>query len=168
MSERGGGPRALAPTLARLTRPILRKRGFATAEIVHRWAEIVGPQLAARTMPERIAFPPGRREDGTLHLRVDSGSLALELQHFEGLVVERINGFFGYGAVARLRMVQRPLPPQTPKPAAAARTPAPGESADLEHRLTAVTDPDLRAALGRLGRAVQRRRGPVVGGGTGR
>jgi len=156
MAERGGGPRALAPTVARLIRPALARRGFAALSIVERWADIVGPLLASRTMPERIAFPPGRREDGTLHLRVDGGALALELQHSEALIVERVNGHFGYRAVARLRLVQRPMPERRLPPPAPAAAPAVPDSPPDE-RLSGIADEDLRLALDRLGRAVRAR-----------
>ena len=155
MTERGGGPRALAPTVARLIRPALARRGFAALSIVERWGDIVGPLLAARTLPERIAFPPGKREDGTLHLRVDGGALALELQHSEALIIERVNGHFGYRAVARLRLVQQPMPerrqPIRPAPAAPEADPA------LARRLSGIADEDLRNALDRLGQAVRAR-----------
>ncbi len=156
MAERGGGPRALAPTVARLIRPALAKRGFAALSIVERWADIVGPLLAARTLPERIAFPPGKREDGTLHLRVDGGALALELQHAENLILERINGHFGYRAVVRLRLVQRPMPERRgpPRPAAA---PVMAPDPRLTARLSVVSDDELRDALARLGQAVRAR-----------
>ena len=159
MTRRGGGPRALAPTIASLTRPVFRRRGFAALAIVDQWPDVVGAMLASRTMPERIAFPPGKREDGTLHLRVDSGSVALELQHLEALVIERVNGFFGYRAVARLRLVQRPLPsrPERPKETLAEEPDSTVDPAIEEPRLGAIDDPDLRLALSRLGRAVRRR-----------
>lgn len=156
MAERGGGPRALAPTVAKLLRPALARRGFAALSIVERWGDIVGPLLAARTMPERIAFPPGKREDGTLHLRVDGGALALELQHAEALILERINGHFGYRAVTRLRLIQRPMPERLRLPRA---NPVPDAPADplLTDRLAVIADDDLRAALARLGQAVRTR-----------
>ena len=45
-----------------------------------------------------------------MHLRVASGGLAMELQHFEPVLVERINAYFGYPAVARVKLIQGPLP----------------------------------------------------------
>ena len=164
MARRGGGPRALAPTVALLTRPLFKRRGFAAASIVENWANVVGPMLASRTLPERITFPTGKRDEGTLHLRVDSGALALEIQHQEHLVVERINGFFGYGAVARLRLIQRPMPPR-PGGSVASTTSQPDDQAqyDASQLQSDDTDPELRAALERLGRAVYRRRGAGTG-----
>ncbi|MGY8993187.1 MAG: DUF721 domain-containing protein [Rhodospirillales bacterium] len=164
MARRGGGPRALAPTVARLTKPLFKRRGFAVAAIVENWMDVVGPLLASRTMPERITFPTGKRDEGTLHLRVDSGALALEIQHQEHLLVERINGFFGYGAVSRLRMIQRPMPPQPSGAVALAAIKSDEVSQyDASQIQSDTMDPDLRAALERLGQAVYRRRGMGAG-----
>jgi hypothetical protein len=111
------------------------------------WAAVVGAELAAVTWPAAL----GR--DGALKLRVAS-SVALDLQHRAPLVIERINLFFGREAVARLVLVQGPLPLASPPPAATAAPLAAGEAKALDTRLAEIADPELRAALARLGRLV--------------
>lgn len=158
-TSRGGknvraGKTATLDTLARrLMRPLFGKRGLADGRIVADWAEIAGPLLARSCRPERIAFPPGDRTGGTLHLKVAPGGLATEIQHIEPLLIERINGHFGYKAVARLRLVQGPLPPPPPEPEPAPPL-APEAEATLARTLAGVKDPGLRARLEALGRAV--------------
>jgi len=142
---RKGGVRHLAGLLPRLTKAALGKRGFAEGGIVADWPDIVGPELAAVSLPERLAFPQGARRDGILHVRV-AGSLALELQHLEPVVIERINGYFGYRAIAELRILQAPLArPATPRTAPAA-PPPPIEAPEL----ATIADERLRTALARL------------------
>ena len=102
---RGKGPRALGALLPKIAAPAVRRRGFTAVEIVTRWDEIVGSALAADCSPERISFPQGARMDGTLHI-LASGSMALELQHLEPVLVERLNNFCGYRAVARIAIKQ--------------------------------------------------------------
>jgi len=118
------------------------------------WASIVGSGLALETLPVKLSFARGERADGTLHLRVASGAAPM-VQHLEPMIVERINSFFGYRAVGRLAMRQGPLPPRDKRPAA--RPSRPLTAAETE-RLTAaaeaIADPELRAAIERLGRAV--------------
>lgn len=154
MKTRGSGPRALAGVLNKVTRQIFGKRGFASGAVVTEWPTIVGPHLAAHTVPERIAYQGGGRDRGVLHLRVDSGALATELQHLEPQLLERINGYFGYRSVERLRIVQGPLPtaeaPLNPPPRALDQS----EEKDLAERLAGIEDEDLRAALDALGRVV--------------
>lgn len=108
-SRRSFQTRALADMLPRLVRRALGRRGFAETRIVTHWREIVGEALAKHTLPERIAFPRGARDGGNLHLLAEGG-FALELQHLQPLLIERVNAFFGYGAIARVTIVQAPIP----------------------------------------------------------
>lgn len=135
------------------------KKGFGAAEILTRWAAIVGPTIAAHAVPERLVFPPGSRTDGLLHVTVAPGGFATELQHLEPLVLERINGFFGYRAVTRLRLHQRPLP-LVPRERERAG-PAPLSQAQQQHldmALSGTRDARLKAALEGLGREILGRR----------
>ena len=164
MTTRGRGPRALAGVLRKVTRPIFGKRGFAGGAVVTEWPTIVGRHLAAHTVPERIAYQGGGHDSGVLHLRVDSGSLATELQHLEPQLLERINGYFGYRSVERLRIVHGPLPPAEAPPRPAPRALDRTEEKDLADRLAGIKDDDLRTALEALGRVVVARgEGPSEG-----
>lgn len=153
MRRSGRGPRALAAMVSKITRKVLKQRGFAEAGIITDWPAIVGAEIALESAPEKLVYPPGERLGGVLHIRV-AGALATELQHLEPLVIERINGYFGYRAVARLRLLQGPLPVEKTAPPAARRRLEPGEEAALREGLAEVPDDDLKAALERLGRAV--------------
>ncbi len=152
--RRGGALRPVAAMVPRITGRAFGRRGLAQAGLIAEWPEIVGAELAAVCRPQRLSFPRrDRRGEGTLALRVALGH-ATVLQHLEPLIVERVNGFFGYRAVARLRLHQAPLPPQR-KAARQETAPLPaGAEAELDARLTAVGDDQLRGALQRLGRAL--------------
>ena len=80
---------------------------------------------------------------------------ATELQHLAPLLLEKINVYFGYTAVAELRFVSGPLP-ERPSPgggAAPAQRPlSAAQEAALEERLLAIPDPELREAMRQLGR----------------
>lgn len=157
MTRRGGAPRALAGTVAGITKPLLASRGFAQAAVIGEWPAIVGKALAEHTWPERIAFAGGGRTGGTLHLRTDGGALATELQHLAPQLIERVNGYFGYRAVARLKLIQgTPRAPRArPAPTRAHPLPlTPSEEEELARRLDGVADEALRAALAGLGRAL--------------
>jgi hypothetical protein len=148
--------RTVGIAVEKLMKPILGARGFGASTVVTEWEKIVGAVLARSTTPERIAYPQGERSEGTLHLRVGSASLALELQHLEPQMIERINSHFGYRAVARLRILQGPVKrTETPKPKPRPAL-APEKRVALERKLGTIDDPDLKAALQRLGEAVGR------------
>src|SRR5215469_907933 len=100
--------RALAADVPQIVKPTLGKRGFSEGQLVAQWAAIVGADLARRMMPEKLTFRSGERRDGTLRLRVAPG-FALDAQHREPQILERLNAFFVYRALARLVLVQGPL-----------------------------------------------------------
>lgn len=156
--NRGGGPRAIAATVDRITRASLGRRGFAEASIVADWPAIVGETLAEHACPLRIAFQRGERGGGTLHLRVASGAMATEIQHLAPLLIERINGHYGYAAVARLAVTQGPLPQRRRRNPPPEPDLAPAQRRQLDERLAAIDDPQLRDALAALGRHILARK----------
>ncbi|PWR23531.1 DUF721 domain-containing protein [Zavarzinia compransoris] len=141
--------------LAALLRSVAGKRGFAAAEIVTHWPLIVGERLAACTLPERLRFERNANEGGVLEVRVD-GPLALELQHLEPQIVEKVNGFCGYRAAARLKLTRGHVPPPAPRRGPLPPVP-PAEKAAIDRMVAAIEDDHLREALASLGRAMRAR-----------
>lgn len=154
MKPRARGPRALAAVLPKVAEPASRKRGFSAIEVISHWPEIVGTELAAETSPEKLSFPRDARTQGTLHLSA-TGPVALELQHLEPIIIERINTYFGYGAVTRIALTQgtarepRALPPKPAKTSVSS-----DRLAEIRSSTVQVDPPPLQEALRRLGSAV--------------
>ncbi len=86
----------------------IRAKGFAEAEVVTRWGQIVGPDLARATVPVRLQFPRGERVGATLYVRTES-AFAPILQQRTHHVIELVNRYLGYAAVARIEMKHGPL-----------------------------------------------------------
>jgi hypothetical protein len=149
--------RPLADLLHKALKEAFAKQGFAATELVTRWPEIVGSEIAAHCQPEKILWPrPFEQEvpqPGTLVLRVE-GPTAIEIQHLSRVILERVNAFLGWQAVAELRLRQAPLSPRERE--AALPPPDPREAERIAASLPEITDDRLRAALGRLGAAVKR------------
>ncbi len=156
-SKRGGGPRPLAAALGGVARRTLGRRGFAEGGLLADWTAVVGPELAASCWPDRLSFPPGRKEGGVLRIRI-AGGLATELQHLAPQVLERINGHFGYRAIDRISILQAPpdapAAPRRPVPKRTGKRPGRSSDGDLAAVLSEIEDPEIRAALARLGRAM--------------
>lgn len=150
-APRRGGMRAVGAALPAATKGAVARRGFAEARILLDWASIVGDTLARHTLPERLTRTRGQ-DGGVLHVRV-AGAFALELQHLEPVLVERINSHFGHGAVSRLRLTQG-LPAEMTKPRR--RTKPLGAAAEmrLAESVERIGDARLKDALARLGRAI--------------
>ncbi len=152
--RRGGALRALAASLPKVAGKAFGRRGLAEGGLIADWPSVVGAELAAVSLPRGLS----RGGEGTLTLRVESAH-ALALQHLEPLVIERVNGYLGYRAVARLRLQQGPLgrhrSPARPPPAPL----TPAEEARLREQTATVGDAALRGALEKLGRAVRQETG---------
>lgn len=147
--ERRPGLRAIGGAASRVAAPIVARRGGGVlARLKAAWTAAVGNELAA------IAWPEALGRDGALKLRVEPVA-ALELQHRAPLLIERVNLFLGHNAVTRVVLVQGKLPLAVPPRKASPAPATAAEEASLDDRLSAIADPELRAALAGLGRLVR-------------
>jgi len=154
------GVKVVGSFLPGLTRKAFEKYGFSAASLVTDWAAIAGRELAAYTAPERLKWPRSvdrsdeeagqGRPGATLVLRVDGGR-SLDVQHNARQIIERINAYFGYAAVAELRIVQAPVGVEDRYARREPRLSAHPLTDEVAH----VADPGLRHALARLGAEVK-------------
>jgi len=153
------GPIAIGQLVGEAIAPVTARRGFATADLVAAWPEIVGPLYAPCTTPEKIAWPRHDTEDeppaGVLFLKVD-GPRAVLVQHDLPQIIERLNAFFGYRAIGQVRIVQGPVAaPSAPETMRGQQRLDPEAEHALAGELAGIGDDRLRAALERLGRGVR-------------
>jgi hypothetical protein len=156
-TRRGGGLRRLPDLLTRLLDPASRRRGLAEARVLTDWPSIVGAGLAARCQPVKLTGG-GHGHGGVLHVHV-AGTAALELQHSEPQLIERINSYFGHPAVARLRLIQAPVRRVAPRPAAVVAPLGADERAQIDLIVQPIEDDGLRTALAGLGATLKSRSG---------
>lgn len=91
-----------------LLTPTLKHRGFVCPRILIEWEKIVGTQFADHCFPDRIHFPRGQKNNGTLYLVIDPKS-AFRFDYIKDLIIERINTYFGYKAIAFVKVFQKPV-----------------------------------------------------------
>jgi hypothetical protein len=152
--QRGGQARAIADLMPEIGRTAFRKFGFVQSSVVTRWPEIVGPRHARACLPEAIRFPPGEKCDGILQLVVTPAQAPI-IQHVIPEIIERVNRFFGYKAVAKVKLrqgvVQPPASMAAPASAPPSLKPVPVELGDS---LRDIGDGELRAVLESLARSL--------------
>ena len=149
-------PRPLSDLVARSLGDVFAKQGFASAELVTHWPDIVGKEVAALAEPLKMQWPRtiagDAPEPATLVLRVE-GPAAIEVQHLSGIIIDKVNQFFGWRAVCRIALRQAPLARPT---RASARKPLDHQlAAEEAGKLADIDDVELRDALGRLAAAVK-------------
>lgn len=150
---RGGNARAIGDLMPQIGRSAFRRFGFIQSSVVSRWPDIVGDIHARHTTPEAIRFAPGAKSDGILQLLVQPAHAPL-IQHVIPEIIERVNRFFGYNAVAKVKLRQGEVkPPPAEKRAAAPPSlrPIPLELGDS---LRDIGDPELRTVLESLARSM--------------
>ena len=146
------GPRRIGRTVQDVAGKALGKRGLAFGSLITDWPSIVGQQMSQRTAPDKLSFPRGKRENATLHIRA-MGAIALELQHLEPQIIERINSFFGYNAVARIRLIHA-APTAMPVIQPRIRALSPSEERSVATTTATIEDEELRARLESFGRTL--------------
>jgi hypothetical protein len=173
MAERGtmnkpGGifAKQLRDIAGKIVGKTFTQQGFGSTELMTHWTTIVGKDIAANSEPIKIHWTrpapshPSRaggersertQEPGTLVLRVE-GPAAIEIQHLTNVICDRVNQFFGWRAIARVKLQQAPLHrgQRTTAPAA-----DPIAAARIAATLPEIADEDLKQALARLGAAVK-------------
>lgn len=154
---RGGGAKAIADLMPQIGRTAFRRFGFVQSNVVTRWPEIVGEIHARVCAPEAIRFPPGEKSDGILELVVTPASAPL-IQHVIPEIMERVNRFFGYRAVARVKLRQGAVKPPRYTGAGRETAKAPPSLKPIPMELGAglrdIGDPELRAVLESLARGL--------------
>jgi hypothetical protein len=151
------GARPLASLVGEAMDPVTKSRGFASTAVLDQWPEIIGARLAEQTRPIALKWPtrpeqddPERERPGaTLEIAV-TGAFALEVQHSQRQILDRINAAFGWRAVEKLKLQQQPVKRAQQKQQTAPMHLTPEEDRAVSARLQKIEDPDLRTALHRL------------------
>ena len=149
-------PRPLADLVGPALGDVFARQGFASNELVTRWPDIVGEEIAAHAEPLKLQWQRGggidEAEPATLVLRVE-GPAAIEVQHLSPVIMERVNRFLGWRAVGRIALRQAPLgrtsKRKLPQPI------DPAVTAQIAAALPDIADDGLRGALARLGAALK-------------
>ncbi|MBE6449816.1 MAG: DUF721 domain-containing protein [Alphaproteobacteria bacterium] len=92
--------------LQKIAKDVLGKRGFSSVDLIARWEEVVGENLAQGVKPDKIVYPNLKRGAGVLHVRVQSGAFAAVLGHQKNIILDRVNTFLGYEAVCDIKIRQ--------------------------------------------------------------
>lgn len=104
--HRSKGLSGLSQTLSPLIKNLLGAKGLAEGDLLANWQNIVGAEMAEYSLPQKIEFKKNTKLGGILSLITPNGAFALEIQHKEPLIIEKINAFFGYQIVAKIKILQ--------------------------------------------------------------
>ncbi|MCX5839065.1 MAG: DUF721 domain-containing protein [Deltaproteobacteria bacterium] len=149
-------------TIGEILRKVLKKRNIphtaTDRRLLDLWMRSVGPQIAARTLPETV-------KRGTLYVRVSAPVWLYQLQFLKEEILRKFNELSGKEEIRSLFFSIGEIPSPPPgaaDPPPALPIPAPLRKRDREmmrESLDAVRDPELREILKRvMFREISRRR----------
>ena len=106
-------PLSIADSLRAINRKFLYKFGKLDYTIHAKWSDIVGSFFVDHSEPIRISsILASVDESGSniydrfLHVNV-SPAAAIEFQHFQDKIIEKINSYFGYKAITGIKIHQQ-------------------------------------------------------------
>ena len=106
-------PISIADSLKSINRKFLYKFGKLDSTIHAKWSDIVGSFFINHSEPLKISSILSSVDDnGTnlydryLHVNV-SPAAAIEFQHFQDKIIEKISSYFGYKAIKGIRIHQQ-------------------------------------------------------------
>ena len=137
---------SVADVLAGALDPVLKKRGFASRDIITHWSVMAPKPYDSVAIPDKLSWPRGERsaEGATLVLRCVPGH-ALAISHEGDKIAAAINRYFGFVLVGAVR-----LSPEAFTPGSGRKD----EAAKVAAQLAGVDNAELREALRTLGHAL--------------
>ncbi|WP_336276560.1 DUF721 domain-containing protein [Bartonella sp. CB178] len=144
----------LSEALFEILDPVLRKRAGLNVMLVKNWQQIVGHDVGKHTVPLKIIWkgcsnPDEPFQPATLVVACE-GFAALKLIHETDELLHRINAFFGYIAIDRIKIKQRHIS-STMEDLPVHLAPNEGDKKRVEKMIKEITDKDLRQSLYELG-----------------
>ncbi|WP_375449740.1 DUF721 domain-containing protein [uncultured Devosia sp.] len=149
---------SIGDALASALDPALKKRGFASRDIIAHWPVMAPKPYDQVAIPDKLSWPRGERgaEGATLYLRAMPGH-ALAIAHEGPAIAAAINRYFGYVLVGAVRLSAEPFSGHSVKTDHKAVQPSPSVVAKVGTAIDAVEDEGLKEALRTLGHALSSR-----------
>ena len=154
--------RQVSEFVGKIMEPVLSRRSGMTIDLLTAWPELAGEEYRDFTRPEKINWPNRAHEDdpfkpGILIVACD-GARAIFLQHDLSRICARVNVFFGFSAIAKIKIVQKPVKPITKHRQRTTAELDENKEAKLEKILGHIENAELRQKLEKLGRGVMAKR----------
>lgn len=151
---------SVADVLSGALDPVLKKRGFASRDIIAHWSVMAPKPYDEVAIPDKLSWPRGERsaEGATLVLRCVPGH-ALAISHEGDKIAAAINRYFGFVLVGAVRLSAEPFTPGSGQKAQTPAQPSQSVIAKVGAQVADVADDDLREALRTLGHALSSRSG---------
>ena len=161
-NNRNFKPVKISESLKTINQNVLYKFGKIDYTIHAKWPVIVGAFFVQYSEPQKItsipAFTNTNKEtiyEKYLHVNV-SPSAAIEFQHFQNKIIEKINSFFGYKAIHGIKIHQKLIKNNnfSPKKNLQKHPNKEQEKIEIKNTIEEINDKDLEDSLLNLGLSI--------------
>lgn len=148
------GPMPLSKELQSLTKDLLGKRGFANADLLLHWNDVIGEELSKAVKPDKMTYTKSGRTGAVLHVRVGAGAFAVLVEHQKKILIDRINTFLGYDAISDIKIRQDLIEIKPPIPVEKEKKLTVEQEMLLTEKLKNIEDEDVRKKLYNIGKSI--------------
>ena len=158
-TQRLGQPKRIGSVLKKPITRVIEQCGVSPVRLHKEWAWIIGRDLAHKCQPVNIS---GRmsgqkakekqsqnKSGGVLHILAE-GPAVTELTFREQAIVTRVNRYFGFEVITRIKVQQATGAVKAPVAEPPSAPPDPAETAKVAREFSSIPDPDLRQQLVRI------------------
>ena len=89
----------------KITKSFFNKRGFAQNYIIENWDYIVGSSFVEKSIPIKLQI---EKIGGYIVIACD-GSTALEIEYLKEDIIEKINSYYGFQAINKIKFQNLPI-----------------------------------------------------------
>ena len=89
--------------ITKLVEPTFDKKGIHLLKLIEDWEKIITNITDVKCIPYKIMWD--NNNHGELHIKLNNPILKLELQHNSTEIIEKINTYFGYKCINRIKLV---------------------------------------------------------------
>lgn len=135
---------------------MFQRKYIALGRVVTHWKELVGEDMALRSIPSKIQFfkpkNPAEKPRATLEISASSADCAV-LVYQKDVLLQKLEHFFGDRWITDIKFVHAE-PKNLPKPPKRTKTLTEDEKNHLSQLLETVDDPELKERLEKLGQSI--------------
>lgn len=88
-----------------IIKAVIKAEDLVEVDVILKWRDIIGKEMAMFCHPLKTHYNP-RDNCRTLFVEVPIGGFALEIQHKERYILDKINAYFGYKAIHKINVSQ--------------------------------------------------------------
>ena len=161
-SNRTFVPKKIGETLSKVNKKYSSKFGKNEFLIISKWPQIVGTFFADHSEPDKISRVTEEFNDlnepifkNFLHVKV-SPAAAVEFQHYKDTIIDKINSFFGYKAIADLRLQQNFIPKTKVNNKLNNKKISAEEKEIIKNEIAVIHDEELQKSIVNLGASIKR------------